>query len=38
MFIVVVALISIIVTVPDPRPDEEAEVEPDLPTTPSFGS
>lgn len=38
VFIVVVALISIIVTVPDTRPDEEAEVEPDLPTTPSFGS
>lgn len=38
VFIVVVALISIIVTVPDTRPDEGAAVEPDLPTTPSFGS
>lgn len=38
VFICLTALVSIIVTVPDTRPEEEAAAEPEVPATPSFGS
>lgn len=38
VLICVTALISIIITVPDTRPEEEEEAEPEIPPIPSFGS
>ena len=38
VFICVVALIAIIVAVPDEQPEEDRAAEPAMPATPSFGS